>query len=185
MYKMIPWTDNLNLTEFYNKALKRGFKNNSSKAALVDCFNDEEEKQIWILYQHETAIGSVAAHSLKLLGDNAYRICARTCTLSESRTGMGLITARKLILHHQNYTHQFFIPACIEWAGRDKDLYISSHSSEHASHRLVHNIYCPLLASAGILKKTKEEKYRGEIQTFWKLNVKNFLESLNQYPRWD
>lgn len=184
MFKMIPWSSDLDLTEFYETATKKGFINNSSQKMLVNCFDNEREKQVWILYNNDIAIGSVAAHSLDFFGENSYRICARTCTFSESRSSMGLITARKLILHHQNYTHQFFIPECINWAGKDKDLYISSHESTVASHRLVHTIYCPLLTSAGLLEKTAVVEYRGTVQTFWRLNVEKFLEDIERYPKW-
>ncbi len=41
MYKIIPWSENLNLEEFYNTAKQKGFINNSSKKNLVDCFDRE------------------------------------------------------------------------------------------------------------------------------------------------
>lgn len=184
MYKLIPWSKSLDLDDFYYIANKNGFTNNSSQKMLVDCFNKEREYQVWILYQESKAVGSVAAHSLDILGPSAYRICARTCVFSNARPIHALGTANRLISEHQNLTDQFFIPACIEWAGRDKDLYISTHPSTVGKQRGVHNVYCPILEKIGILSKTIELEYRGHVQTFWKLNVSKFYEDIEKYPRW-
>lgn len=184
MYKLVPWSPELDLSDFYNKAKERGFENNSSQKLLVDCFNKEQRSQVWILYQDHVAVGSVAAHSLPELGENAYRICARTCTFAEARPSHALITVNRLIVEHQNLTAQFFIPACIEWCGIDSDMYISTNESPVASQRLVHKIYCPTLTKVGTLTKHCEMDYRGHTQTFWKLNPRVFLEQLSNYERW-
>ena len=182
-YKLIPWSDELDLTEFYAIAQHKGFENNSSKKMLVDCFESEREKQTWIFYYNNIAAGSVAAHSLDIL-PNAYRICARTCVFTDLLPFHQLRGLRYTCQQHQNITAQFFIPQCIEWAGRDKDLYITSHPSSVGTQKLVHNIYCPALVKTGALERTCELEYRGHLQTFWKLNVDVFYEQLNQLPRW-
>lgn len=184
MYKLIEYSDDLDLEYFYSEAKRRGFENNSSKQVMIDCFKREREFKAWILYQDDLPIGSVGCHTLDILGPNSYRICARTCTFAEARPGDGLITINKLIVEHQNLTAQFFIPACIEFAGRDKDLYISSHPSLVGTQRMVHSVYCPTLVKAGTLEKTCEMEYRGYMQTFWKLNVDTFYKQLNSNPRW-
>ena len=184
MFNLIEWSPDLDLTEFYSLADKRGFRNNSSQKALVDCFKNERSAQVWILYKNESPIGSVASHTIDELGPNAYRICARTCTFADARPSHGLITVNRLIKEHQNLTDQFFIPKCIEWAGPDKDLFISSHPSDVGTQKMVHNIYCPTLEKVGVLSRHTELMYRGHIQTFWKLNVSKFYEEINKYPRW-
>lgn len=184
MHKLVPWTDTLDLNDFYIKAKDRGFVNNASQKAMVDCFAKEERSQVWILFQNDSAIGSVAAHSLPELGSNAYRICARTCVFAEARPSHALTTAKRAIKEHQNVTAQFFIPACIEWCGMDSDMYISSHPSPVGTQRGVHNVYCPTLVKTGALERTCDLLYRGHVQTFWKLNVPVFLEQLNQHSRW-
>ena len=50
---MIPWTEDLDLSIFYQEAEKRGFKNNSSKKMLVDSFRNEKEWSVWILYYND------------------------------------------------------------------------------------------------------------------------------------
>ena len=185
MFKIVPWTEDLDLTEFYTKAAARGFENNSTQKALVNCFDNEREKQVWILYSNESPIGSVAAHSLDTFGPNSYRICARTCTFGEARPSHSLITVNRLINEHQNLTDQFFIPQCIEWAGIDNDLYISSHPSTVGTQKMVHNIYCPTLEKKGLFEKSAEVFYRGHVQTFWKVHTRRFLDDLSKYPRWD
>jgi hypothetical protein len=184
MYKLIPWSQELDLADFYATAAARGFENNSNQSVLVDCFGEYLRSQVWILYQDDKAIGSVAAHSLPLLGPSAYRICARTCSFAEARPSHGLITVKRLIVEHQNLTAQFFIPACIDWCGEDSDMYISSHASEVGTQRSVHKIYCPTLVKSGALDRNGDYEYRSHVQTFWKLNVPVFKKQLNSNYRW-
>lgn len=185
MYEMIPWSAEMDLTEFYDLALKKGFLNNASQKAMIDCFNNEKEKEIWILHYNNRPVGAVGCHSLEIMGPDAYRICARNCVLAEIAGEHGMATRNNAIRKHQNFTDQYYIPACIEWAGRDKNLYITTNESPVASQRLVHRIYCPTHAASGILENTGEKEYRGTRQTFWKLNVEKFYDSLNNHPIWN
>jgi len=130
MYKITPWSTDLDLTEFYQIAESKGFYNNSSQKALVDCFNNEREKSVWILYYNNKAAGSVAAHSLDILGKNSYRICARTCVFTDLLPLQQLRSLRFTCQYHQNITGQFYIPTCIEWAPSGSDFYITSNNSK-------------------------------------------------------
>jgi hypothetical protein len=183
MYSLVKWSPDLDLTEFYAEADRRGFVNNASRQMLIDSLTKECEWCVWILYYNNMAVGSVGAHSLPELGLNAYRICTRTCVFTDLLPYHQLRALTYTIKQHQNITAQFFIPACIEWA-KDADLYISSHPSDVGTQRLVHKIYCPALVETGALERTCELEYRGHLQTFWKLNVDVFYEQLNQRPRW-
>lgn len=185
MYKMIPWSKNLDLSTFYEQARLKGFSNNSTQDALVHCFDNEKEKQIWILYFNSTPIGSVAAHSLELFEPNSYRICARTCVLDTFRKNRGLGTKNQLIVQHQNITDQFYIPTAIEWAGIENNLYISTHDSNFASQSMVHRTYCPTMERMGLLENIGEVFYRGHQQTFWRLNSQKFLDDIKKYPSWN
>jgi ribosomal protein L33 len=183
MYKIVPWSEDLDLTDFYAEAGRRGFANNASQFAMVERIQREREWAVWILYQDSRAVGAAAAHSIDLF-PNAYRICTRTCTFAEAHPRQGLITTRKLIEQHQNLTAQFFIPACIDWCGADSNMYISSHNGTTGTERIVHNVYCPTLEKIGTLTNAGSTLYRGHEQTFWKLNTKVFQEQLEQRPRW-
>ena len=57
MYKIIPWSEDLELSEFYEGAADRGFENNASQHMLVDCFRKEAKWQTWILYYNNEAVG--------------------------------------------------------------------------------------------------------------------------------
>jgi hypothetical protein len=179
MYKIIPWSEDLDLEEFYKEAGARGFVNNSSQKAMVDCFRSEARWNVWILYYNNRAVGSVAAHTI---GDLGYRICARTCVLTNHLPKITLRTLNQ-IKTHQHVTAQFFMPACIEWVG-DHDMYITSHASEVGTQRLVHNIWGPALESTGVLTRAFEHQYRGHKQTFWKVNKEVFLDQLSKVKRW-
>jgi hypothetical protein len=177
MYKIVRWTPELDLTEFYAEAARRKFVNNSSQHVMIDCFRNEREWAVWILYYHDRAVGSVAAHSI----DEGYRICARTCVLS-SLLPVHTLRTRNQIATHQHITAQFFIPVCIAWA--HDPMYITSHSSEVGTQGLVHNIWGPTLEKTGVLSRAFEKKYRGHRQTFWKLNTGVFLDQLNKVKKW-
>ena len=182
MFTVVEWNESLDLTEFYNSAASKGFANNASQQAMIDCFRNEAEWAAWILYQDNTAVGSVAAHSFAPMGPNAYRVLARTCTFGTARQNGGLITSRKLIAEHQNLTDQFLLPACINWA--KGDLYATSNASEIASQRLVHRHYFPTLAKLGIVERVCEMNYRNTDQTVWRIYPDKFLANLERYPRW-
>lgn len=179
MYKIVPWNEDLDLTEFYKEAESKGFVNNASRQAMIDCFKNEQDWCVWILYYNDQAVGSVAAHTM----DEGYRICARTCVLTHLIPTPTLRT-RNQIVNHQHITAQYYMPTCIEWVNGRGKIYITSHPSEVGTQKLVHNIWGPSLENTGVLTRAFEKEYRGHIQTFWLLNTQTFLEQLDKV-RWD
>ena len=182
--QLVLWNNTLDLNDFYFQANKRGYLNNASQQMLIDSLAKEKRHAVWIFYYNHQAVGSVAAHSLDLFEKPSYRILARTCCFTDLLPIQTLRTLQNTIINHQNYTAQYYLPTCIEWADADADLYITSNDSDVAAQRAVHNIYCPALAKTGCLEKTCEIEYRGHIQTFWRLNRSVFYEQLNAQPRW-
>jgi hypothetical protein len=184
-FKVIPFSTDLDLSNFYAEAERRGFVNNSSQKAMIDCFRNERESKVWILYENSRAIGSVAAHSFDDVVPGGYRILTRVCTFGEARPNHGLITPKKLVAEHQNLTDQFLLPTCIEWvAGRGR-MFATSNASKEASQRLVHSYYFPTLAKLGIVSKYIENiHYRYTDQTVWEIHPDKFYENLAKYPRW-
>lgn len=183
MYKLLEWTSDLDLTDFYNKADQKGFYNNSNQQRMIDCFKNERDWKAWILYENDQAVGSVVSHTFDdVMGTGSYRVLARCCVLTGARSNGGMMTARVAIGQHQNITDQFFLPACIEWAG--DNIYATSNESIVASQRFVHRTYFPTLEKLGIVEKVKDVFYRGTDQTVWKIKVDKFYENLNRYPRW-
>lgn len=187
MFKVVPWSQNLDLSKFYEDAKSRGFENNSSQKALVDCFKNEKEKQVWILYFGNEAVGSVAAHSFDdVMGPTSYRIAARTCVFTDKLTGpySSALRTISVITKHQNPTAQFLIPTCIEWAPPNSKLYITTNENAVGTQKRVHNIFGPALERQGAMKRIKDVFYRETNQTVWKLYPDVFYEQLNKYPRW-
>mgnify|MGYP003650645901 CR=1 FL=1 len=185
MFKLVEWSPNLDLSEFYAEATRRGFLNNSSQKAMIDCFRTEREWNAWILYEDDRAIGSVAAHSFDEVMPGGYRILTRVCTFAESRKDKGLITPKRLIAEHQNLTDQFLLPQCLEWVGSKGRVFSTSNASKEASQRLVHSYYFPTLTKLDIVSKVKDVYYRGTDQTVWEIHPDKFLENLTKFPRWN
>ena len=186
-FKIIPWHKDLDLSQFYETALQKGFVNNASQKMLVDSFNNEREKQVWILYFKDVAIGSVAAHSFDdVMGPNTYRIAARTCVFTDHLMGAysNALRTKSVITENQNPTAQFLIPTCIEWCPAGSRMFITSNESNVGTQRRVHNIFGPLMEKHGMMSRVKEVEYRGHIQTIWELFPDKFYEVLNKYPRW-
>jgi hypothetical protein len=186
MYTVIPWSLDLDLTEFYTKASAKGFVNNANKKMLVDSLAKEKDWQVWILYYNNNAIGSVGAHSFPEMGEDAFRIAVRTCVFTNEifgTYGQGLRTV-SVITDHQNPTAQFLIPACIAWTPPWANLYITSNESSIGTQRGVHNVFGPALERKGLMKKIKKLEYRGHVQTVWQLYPDIFLRDLEKYPKW-
>jgi len=182
-FKIVTWSEDLDLTEFYATAGAKGFTNNASQRMLVDSLAKEQSWAVWILYYYGKAVGSVAAHSFPEMGEDAYRIAARTCVFSD-HIPIPSIRTRNQIVTHQHVTSQFLIPVCIEWTPPWANLYITSNENSVGTQRLVHNIFGPAMEATGQMKCIKEIDYRGTNQTVWELFPKRFLEELERYPRW-
>ena len=182
-FKIIPWSQNLDLTTFYATAKAKGFENNASQQMLVDSLAKEDKWGVWILYYNNVAIGSVGAHSFPEMGINCYRIAARTCVFSDMLP-MDTLRTRNQIVTHQHVTSQFLIPACIEWAPKDSKLFITSNESSVGTQRLVHRIFGPAMEATGQMKRVTQMLYRGTEQTVWQLYPNKFNEELAKYKRW-
>lgn len=187
-FKIVPWTEELDrtLTSFYAEAGRRGFTNNASRRMLVDSIARENEWAVWILYYNDKAVGSVAAHSFPEMGENCYRIAARTCVFTDMLPGVygSALRTKSVITEHQNPTAQFLIPACLQWTPRESRVFITSNESEVGTQRRVHNIFGPLLERQGTMKRAADIHYRGTNQTVWEFFPDVFLKQINQYPRW-
>ena len=121
------------------------------------------------------------SHSLEELGtlEDAYRIAVRTCSFDDlTKNRPGLRTANAVINRHQTIAGQILIPLCIEWAGRNKNLYISSNENDVGTQKIVHRRYCPGLQKNGVAEPAVDLEYRGAIQSFWKINVDVYYKQL-------
>jgi hypothetical protein len=183
-YKLIEYTDDLDLKEFYETAALDGAMNNISKQVMVDCFRNEREFKGFVLLQDDKPVGFSAYHSLDLMGQNCYRICARNYVHARARNLESLSNGKRIMSEHQNTTAQFFIPKFIELLGDTNRLFITTNRSFIASQRAVHTLYMPTLQKLGLAQMIAEEEYRGHYQTFWQINSQEFMSHLNNYPRW-
>jgi len=184
MFEIIEWNEKLNLHSFYFNAAERGFVNNSCQEKMIDCFKNEKEWNAWILYRGGSAIGSVAAHSFDdVMGENTFRILARTCILEGVRS-KGLMVAKTAIQQHQNMTDQFLLPTCLDWVNNRGRVFATSNSNDAGSQRLVHNYYFPILEKLGIVTRVKDVYYRYTYQTVWEIHADKFYTNLSKYPRW-
>jgi hypothetical protein len=187
LYKVISWTPDLDLSNFYKEAEHRGFVNNASQQMLVNSLTKEDRWAVWILYYNDEAVGSVAAHSFDdVMGPNSYRIAARTCVFTDKLPGSygNALRTISVISKHQNPTAQFLIPTCIDWCPPGSALYITTNESAVGTQKQVHKIFGPALERKGIMKKIKNVFYRETEQTVWQIFPDKFYKDLSKFPRW-
>ena len=184
-FKLIRYSDNLDLTEFYKTAEQKGFVNNSSKKMLVDSLSNEDRYMVWLLTYKTKIIGSTAAHSFPEMGPDSYRIACRICTFTDALPKeYQMVRTRETIRTHQTTTQQFFQPAGIMWAGFNKNYYVTTNENAEGTQRLVHSIVAPTLESTGVYTKIKELDYRGTRQTVWRINADVYFKQLYDVKQW-
>ena len=183
MYKLIPYSDDLDLSEFYATAKERGFDNNADKHMLVETIAKEDEWQVWLLLYDNKIVGSTAAHSFPEMGANSYRIAVRTCAFTDMMPIRHART-RQGVVEHKHVSPQFFMTAGIEYFGKGNNFFITSNGNAAGTQRRVHRTWAPLLQREGTLSKECDLHYRGTDQTVWRVNVDKFYEDLDRYGRW-
>jgi hypothetical protein len=183
MYKLIPFSDDLDLSEFYQTAKERGFENNADRHMLVETIAKEDEWQVWMLLYNDKIVGSTAAHSFPEMGPDSYRIAVRTCAFTDM---MPIHRVRTVtgIIEHQHVSPQFFMTAGMDYFGHDKNYFITSNGNAAGTQRRVHRTWAPVLAKEGTLSKECDMHYRGTDQTIWRVNVDKFYADLEKYGRW-
>jgi len=185
MLKLVEWSPELDLTEFYKQAEILKHYNNSSQKILIDSLRVEKEWNVWILYWYDNPVGSVGAHSFDtVMGNNSYRIAVRTCVFTDSLPLKSIRTYNQIITH-QNITAQFLIPKCLEWVPEGSKTFITSNESAVGTQRAVHNIWCPAMQKIGVMKKIDKVYYRNTYQTVWELYKEKFFQSLSQNKKWN
>lgn len=185
-FRVVEWNETIDLAQFYQEAEQRGFTNNSSQRVMIDCFRNEREFKVWILYYKDEPIGSVAAHTFDIMGEDSYRIAARTCVFTDKLDGAygKALRTKSVITELQNPTAQFLIPACLSWTPQGADLYITSNELEAGTQRRVHRTFGPLMQKQGIMEPVDNKLYRGAMQTVWSFDAAAFERKLMMVPRW-
>lgn len=184
MYQIKEYQQGMDISIFYQMCLERGFTNNASPERLIDTFKQQKFFKLWILFYNNLPVGSTAAHDFDdVMGENSYRICARTCVLSDM-IPVKHIRTKGGITNHQNVCSQIFIPVILNALPNDSRCYITSSDKDEASMKQVNGIWAKLLSKQGVLEKVKDVFYRGADQTVWFLNSEQFFKQLKQHSQW-
>ena len=184
-YKLIEYTPDLDLSEFYAEAGRRGYENNNSQKAIFDCFRNEKEWAGGMLEYNGKYVGGFCIHSFEdVMGPDTYRILARTCTFTSETHKPAGHSKRSILVDQQCCATQFFIPMCIKWAGSGKRLFATSNSNPVGSQQRVNNIWFPYQEKLGRFNWVKETFYRGCNQNVWELHVDEFWKSIPTELRW-
>jgi hypothetical protein len=182
-FKIVQWHKGIDLTEYYAGAEAVGHVNNASQKMLIDCFNNEREFVLNLLYEDDTIIGTQIIHTFDEVGPNAWR-AGRTSLIKKPPDEIRL-SGMSQISKLQNYTDQFFHSTAIKFVTeRNGELYSTTNANPEGSQSLVNKIYFPKLAKMGIVENLGEMDYRYTKQTLWKFNFERFWELYNLFPKW-
>lgn len=185
MFSVKEFSEQLDLTEFYKTAKERGYYNNCNQTVLHDNMKHLNDYKTFLLYYEETVVGSVCLHSLEelnILGDNAYRVGARTCLFPDLIGG-----TRKFSMQNYNnnpfshYSTQLLFPMCIKYCGIDTPMYVSTNENEVGTQIKVHRIWAKVMHRLGYLIDPVELDYRNNFQTFWKINTQKWIDDLRTH----
>ena len=140
MYQIREYQQGMDLSAFYQSCLERGFTNNSSSKCLIDTFEQQKFFKLWILFYNDMPVGSTVAHNFDdVMGENSYRICARTCVLSDMLP-IKHVRTKGGITNHQNVCSQIFIPVTLNALPDGSRCYITSSDKDEASMKQVNGI---------------------------------------------
>lgn len=188
-YWKLETYSNQDLTQWFKAAESKKYYNNSSPEMLFRLLETEECARLFLLYYKDNVVGNVIAHKIKtlnILGKDAYRIAARLCVISDLIDGDREFKTLRSVnegINHDHVSAQFLYPACIEYAGRNNPLYISTLDDPVASQKVIHKRWAPYWHKMGILDSPIELEYRKKFQSFWKFNVDEFYKTL-KLQRW-
>lgn len=164
------------LQRFMDECSNRGLVNNATIEKL-NLFKNEPRNVLFMLKKDDTVIGTFGAHTLDLF-ENAYRICARACILTDQTEHSSLRTVNQ-IRTHQNVLARYGLDACIKWVNDpNANLYISTHPSDVGAMKLMHRIVLPVFEKTGLVERVGDFTYKKNIQTFWKVNPAKYYEQI-------
>ena len=182
MFSIKEFSEDLDLTDFYNLAEKKQYYNNCNQEVLHDNMKHLNDYKTYLLYLNDVVVGSVCLHSLEelnILGDNAYRIGVRTCSFPEFLTG-----DRSHKVHNYNdkplnhLTAHILLPMCIKYCGVDTPMYISTNNNQIGSQVKVTRVWAKVMSRHGYIYDPIELDYRNNFQVFWKVNAKKWIDDL-------
>lgn len=184
-YRLVEYTPELDLTQFYVDAHARGYQNNNSQKAMFDCFHTETQWKGWLLEYNGKFIGGVCAHSFDdVMGPNTYRILARTCVFTELTHRPSFYTRNTSIVEQQCAAAQFYVPIALQAFGHDKKYYATSNSNAVGSQQRVNRLWFPTQQKLGRFTLAKTAFYRGCEQNVWELNNTEWCRSIAKYEQW-
>ena len=62
MYEIKEWNEEIDLSEFYAEASRRGFVNNDSYESMIKPFEDLPNTTILLLYYNNEVVGTAISH---------------------------------------------------------------------------------------------------------------------------
>ena len=164
------------LQDFMDECARRGLENNSTIEKL-NLFKSQPRNVLFLLKKDERVVGTFGAHTLSLF-DNAYRICARACVLTDHTEHNSLRTVNQ-IKTHQNVLARYGLDACIKWVNDpNANIYISTHPSEVGAMKLMHRIVLPAFEKTGFVQCVGDHLYMKHVQTFWKVFPEKYYEQI-------
>ena len=174
MYEIKYYDKNLNLDKFYSEAKKRKYHNNDSYENMIEPFIDLPGSQILILYYQDNPVACSISHPFL----DGHRIFARLCVFTDL-TPFNRCGTVKAFKEHQHVTPRFFLP---EHAKLKGPLYFTTHPENTASMQSMHKVVTKWLSECGVIDWLGDMKYRGCVQSVWKVNTQKWIDDMENHP---
>ena len=174
MYTLKEYHPEMDLSQFYEEARKRNYHNNDSYESMIKPFEDIPDSRVLILFYNDVPVASSVSHPFL----DGYRIFARLCVFTDL-TPFNRCGTVKAFKEHQHVTPRFFLP---EHAKLKGPLYFTTHPEDTAKMQSMHRVVTKWLSECGVIGWLGDMKYRGCVQSVWKVNTQKWLEDMDKYP---
>lgn len=193
MFQVIPYTPDLNLGDFFERAKEQGYFRHTS----MDTFNHykkEFKSRIWFIFQENVAVACFGTNSLfprpRFMGENAFAIINKQCVLKYNHP---IIGPKAFYQGHQNIVSQIAVTTCLKWLDELNEPYVPYIVSGdlpppyNKHHKMLEG-----WVNLGFLSRERDAEDKrmnhGGVETVrlnvWKFNKELFEQQLSENNRW-
>lgn len=189
MFKIIPYSKDLDLTKFYQQAKEQGYYRHTDPSVFN--YDRELRSQAWIVYQEDNPIASFAAHTLiprqEFRGTIAYMIWNSMCVLKYQP--IKTFGPSEFYDQHQNFHSQIVSPTCIKWVydqegTTDVDMFSSHTKNRKPPYNKIANKMRKYWVKEGLVEVWKETEVNDTPVEWIRVNHKAIMEKYESVPKW-
>ena len=189
MFNIIQYSDQLDLSEFYQNARDQGFFRHADPSVFD--YDRELRAQAWIIYKDNKPIGSFAAHTAfprpEFKGQLAYMIWNSMCILQHEP--IGKFGPRAFHYGHQNIMSQIVSPVCIKWVYEqegtdDINMYSAFIENRPPPYNKVADKFHHRYRQSGYVQFYQTSQIGADTVQWWSVDHKLFMRDHEASQKW-